>query len=91
MRLRRAFLIVAGYGLKDRRVGLRVPIGSRFCLVYVVQVGSEPHPAPMLRVQGVKRPGHEANHSITTIVEVKIKRIYTSTPPNASLAYCLIS
>jgi hypothetical protein len=40
---------------------------------------------------GVKRPGHEADHSPPTSDEVKNTWIYTSTHPYSFTAYCLIS
>jgi hypothetical protein len=42
-------------------------------------------------VPGVKRPGREADHSPPTNAEVKKTWIYTSTPPCAFMAWCLIS
>jgi hypothetical protein len=39
----------------------------------------------------VKRPGREADHSPPTSAEVNKMWIYTSTPPYAFTAYCLIS
>jgi hypothetical protein len=41
--------------------------------------------------QGVKRPGHEADHSPPTSAEVKKMWIYTSTPLYAFKAWYLIS
>jgi hypothetical protein len=38
----------------------------------------------------VKRPGREVDHSPPTSAEVKKMRIYTSTPPYAFMAWCLI-
>jgi hypothetical protein len=35
----------AGYGLDDRGVVVRVPVGSRFSLLHVVQTGIGIHPA----------------------------------------------
>jgi hypothetical protein len=40
---------------------------------------------------GVKRLGRDANHSPPTSDEVKKTWIYTSTPPYAFMAYCLIN
>jgi hypothetical protein len=40
---------------------------------------------------GVKRLGHEADHSPRTSAEVKKMWIYTSTPLYAFMVYCLIS
>jgi hypothetical protein len=39
---------------------------------------------------GVKRPGREADHSPPASAEVKKMSIYSSTPPYAFLAQCLI-
>jgi hypothetical protein len=35
--------IATGYGLDDRGVGVRVPVGSRILLLHVVQTGSGVH------------------------------------------------
>jgi hypothetical protein len=40
---------------------------------------------------GVKLPGHEADRSPATSAEVKKTRIYTSTPPYAFMAKCVLS
>jgi hypothetical protein len=40
---------------------------------------------------GVKRRGREADRSHSTSAEVKKKWIYTSNPPYAFMAWCLIS
>jgi hypothetical protein len=40
---------------------------------------------------GVKRQGREADHSTPASAEVKKMWFYTSTPPYAFMAYCLIS
>jgi hypothetical protein len=39
---------------------------------------------------GVRRPGREVDHSPPTSAEVKKMWIYTSTPPHAFLALCLV-
>jgi hypothetical protein len=39
----------------------------------------------------LKRPGREADHSPPTTGEVKKTWLYTSTPPYAFMAWCLIS
>jgi hypothetical protein len=72
--------IATGYGLDDRVVGVRFPVGS-------------PCPdrlwgPPNLSWGGggvypvVKRPGHEADHSPLTSAEVKKIWIYTTTSPS---------
>jgi hypothetical protein len=80
--------IATGYGLDDRGVGDRVPVGS---LHHVVQTGSGAHPASYTMgtgdsFSGVKRPGREADHSPPTNAEVKKMWIYTSTPPHGFMA-----
>jgi hypothetical protein len=37
--------IATGYGLDDRGVGVRVPVGSEYSLLHIVQTGSGAHPA----------------------------------------------
>jgi hypothetical protein len=89
--------IATGYGLDDRGVAVRVPVGSR-----IFSCPRRPHrfwgPPNLLYngyrrlfPWGVKRPGCEADHSSPTSAEVKKMWIYISTPPYAFMAYCLIS
>jgi hypothetical protein len=76
----------SGYGLDDRRVAVRVPVGEE-C--------SRHRGTPNLLVDecrgslspGVKRPGREGNHSPPTSAEVKNTWIYTSTPPYVFMAW----
>jgi hypothetical protein len=83
--------IATGYGLDDRGVGVRVPVGSR--------IFSSPrrpdrlwaHPASYTMgsggfAPGAKRQGREADHSLSTNAEVKKMWIYTSTPSYAFMA-----
>jgi hypothetical protein len=66
--------IATSYGLDDRGVGVRVPVGS---------LGSTQPPiqwVPGALSTGVNRPGREADHSPPTSAEVKKMWIYTSTP-----------
>jgi hypothetical protein len=69
--------LALGYGLDDRGSRVRFPTGTgNFSLHHRVQNGSGSHPAsyPMgtrgLSL-GVKRPEREADHSPTSITEVK--------------------
>jgi hypothetical protein len=83
--------IATTYGLDDRGVGVRVPVGSEFSLLHIVQTDSGVHPTfyPMGTrgsFPGVKRQRREADHSPTTSAEVKKMWIYTSTPPYAVMA-----
>jgi hypothetical protein len=45
-------VIATGYELEDRNVGVRLPVGSRFSLLHVVQTGSGAHPASYPRGTG---------------------------------------
>jgi hypothetical protein len=78
--------IATGYGLNDRGVGVRVPVGSR-----IFSSPSRPErlwgPPNLLSnghgglfFPGVKRPEHEAVHSPPASAEVQKMWIYTSTP-----------
>jgi hypothetical protein len=83
--------IATGYGLDDRGVGVRVPVGSQFSLLHVVQTGSGAHLSSYTigngaHSPGVKRPGSEAHHSPPTSAEVKKMWIYTATPSYAFMA-----
>jgi hypothetical protein len=84
--------IATGYGLDDRGVGVRVPVGS--------SIFSSPRRPdrlwcpPILLSNwyrglfslGVKLPGREADHSPPASAEVKKMWLYTSTPPYAFMA-----
>jgi hypothetical protein len=83
--------IVTGYGLDDRGVGVRVPVGQEFSLLQAVHIGSGSTQPPIKWVQGtlspgVKRPGRETDHSTLASAEVKKMWIYTSTPPYTFMA-----
>jgi hypothetical protein len=83
--------IASAYGLGNREVGVRVPVGLEFSLLHNVQTGSGAHPASYPMVQGalspgVKRQGREADHPPPASIEVKIMWIYTYTPPYAFMA-----
>jgi hypothetical protein len=84
--------IATGYGLGDQGVGVRVPVGSRI-------FSSPCHPdwlwgPPSFLLNGyqglfpggVKRSGHEADHSPQTSAKVKKIWLYTTTPPYAFMA-----
>jgi hypothetical protein len=76
-----------GYGLDDRGSEVRFPVtAANFPLLHRVQIDSGTHPAsyPMSSGRfspGVKRPGREADHSLTSRDEVKNVWRYTSTLP----------
>jgi hypothetical protein len=85
LRAHRIFGIAAGYGLDDKKVGVRVTVGSRFFL-HVVQTGSRDHLVsyPMgtraLSTE-LNLPECDADHSTPTNAKVKKTWIYTSIPP----------
>jgi hypothetical protein len=62
--------------------------GQEFSLLYVIQTVSVVHPTSYSISTGdfslgVKRQGHEAEHSTQNSAEVKKTWVYTSTPPYA--------
>jgi hypothetical protein len=65
--------LATGYGLKDRRVGVRVPVESRFSLLHLGQTGSGTS-YPMGTggfSPGENLQGPEADNSTPTSSEVK--------------------
>jgi hypothetical protein len=73
------------YGLEDRGVGVRVPVGSRPAL------GPTQPPiqwVPSAFSPEVKRPGREAENSPPVNAEVKKIWIYTSIPQYSFMAQC---
>jgi hypothetical protein len=72
------------YGLDDRGIGVRVPIGPR-----IFPTTSRPAlrstQSPMQWVQEEKLPGREADHSSPTSAEVKKTWIYINPLPHTSL------
>jgi hypothetical protein len=76
--------IATVYGLDDRRVGVRVPVGSRIFSSprRPDRLWDPSNPYPMGTVgsfPGLKRPGRQADHSPPASVKVKKMCIYTST------------
>jgi hypothetical protein len=89
--------MATGYGLDDRGVGVRVPVGSRI-FSYPLHPDRLWGPPNLLSngypgnlFPGVKRPRREADHLLPTSAEVKKMWTYTSTPPCGFMACCLIS
>jgi hypothetical protein len=82
--------IATAYGLDDRRVAVRVLIGSRIFSISSRQALGPTQPpiqwVPGVLSPGVKRQGREAHHSPPASAEVKKMWIYTSTPPYAFMA-----
>jgi hypothetical protein len=84
--------IATSYGLDDRGVGVRVPVGSRiFSFPNRPDRLWGPHNLLFngyrgLFRRGVKRPGREADDSPPASAEVKKTWIYTSTPTYAFMA-----
>jgi hypothetical protein len=78
--------IATDYGLDDRGVRVRIPVGARiFSTLSIPALGLTQPPiqwVPGAVSPGVKRQGCEADHSPLTSAEVMLC-IYTSTPPYA--------
>jgi hypothetical protein len=89
--------IATGYGLDDRWGRSSSPGMVKNFLIsmsFRLALGStQPHIqwVPGALFPGVKRQGREADCSPPTIAEVKTMWIYTSIPPYAFMAECLIS
>jgi hypothetical protein len=79
--------IGTGYGLDDRGVGVRVPVGVKNFLFFTSSrpaLGSTQSRiqwVPGVLYPGIKRTGREADHSPPTSAETKKMWIYTSNPP----------
>jgi hypothetical protein len=67
-----------GYGLDDKRVGVRVPVGAR---IYTSPCRPDPRPKRVLGAPspGLKWLGDEDDHSSPTTAEVKKMWLYTPT------------
>jgi hypothetical protein len=70
--------IATGYGLDDKGIAVRVPVGQ------TTEASIQWAPVPLS--PGVKRPGYETDHSPPTSAEVKKTWVYTSTPPYIFMA-----
>jgi hypothetical protein len=83
VRLRCAIDIASGYGLKDREVGVGIPVRSSIFTPYRLD-----------RLWGLPNlqwvPGDKATHTPTTSVEVNKMWIYSYTPPYF-VALCLVN
>jgi hypothetical protein len=69
--------IVSDYGLDDRTIGVRSPVGAKdFSSILCVETGSGAHPASSPMGTGAPfpggkaRPGHDADHSPPSSAEV---------------------
>jgi hypothetical protein len=52
--------IATSYGLDDRGVGVRVPVGSRISLLQIIETSSEVHPTSYLMGTGDSLLGGKA-------------------------------
>jgi hypothetical protein len=84
---------VSDYGLDDRAIGVRSPVGAEdFSSILCVQTDCGAHPAscPMGTggpFPGCKaRPGRDADHSPHLVPRSWMSRSYTSSPPSAPMA-----
>jgi hypothetical protein len=80
--------IATGYGLDDRKVRVRVPVGSR--IISSPRLPDRLWSRPNFLSNGYRglfpRQGREADHSTPIKAEVKNMWIYISTPPYAFMA-----
>jgi hypothetical protein len=73
--------IATGYGLHDQgQREFESRSGKTFSLLHIVQTGSGVHPTSYIMgtggsFPGIKRQGHEADHSTPTGAEVKKKNV----------------
>jgi hypothetical protein len=64
--------IVSDYGLDDRAIEVRSPIGADFSSSPCIQTGSGAHPASYpMGTGGKARPGRDADHSPPSSAKVK--------------------
>jgi hypothetical protein len=77
--------IATGYGMDDRGVRVRVPVGSRI-FFSIPSLPSNGYRGLFPWGGGVKQQGCEADHSPPTSAEVKKTWIYTFAPPQAFMA-----
>jgi hypothetical protein len=87
--------IVSDYGLHDRAIGVRSPVGAKdFSSNLCVQTGSEAHPASCTMDTGGSfpgtkaRPGRDADHSPHLVPKSRMSRSYTSSLPPSSTMAC---
>jgi hypothetical protein len=79
--------IATGWTTEAEESEFRVPVGTRiFSSTQCPDLPSLLTTGTGALSPGVKRPGHEADHSPPTSAEVKKTRIYTATPPYAFIA-----
>jgi hypothetical protein len=77
--------IATGYGLDYRGVGVPSPGRVKnFLFSMASRPALGPTQPPIQWVRGVKRPGHEADHSLPTSAEVKKMWIYNPLPHTSS-------
>jgi hypothetical protein len=86
--------IVSGYGLDDRKIGVRSPAEAKdFSCNLCVQIGSGAHPASCTMGTVGPFPGGNARLGVTLtthphlVPRWRMSRIYTSSPPSASMAF----
>jgi hypothetical protein len=73
--------IATGYGLDDRGVGVRVPVGVKNFPFSTSSRSALGHTHPPIQwVPGAKRQERESDHTLPTSAKVKKMWLYTSTP-----------
>jgi hypothetical protein len=91
----KTYCIATGYGLDDRMIGVRFPArAGNFLFDTMSRSPLGPTQPPIQYLSGalsvgVKRPGREADHSLSSSDRSKNERRYTSTPQYVFMAWCL--
>jgi hypothetical protein len=83
--------IATDYGLDDRGVEVRVPVGKNYFLSTFLRPVLGPTQPTVRWMPGVKRSERETDHSPKTSAELKKKWVHTSTPPKHVYAIVLSS
>jgi hypothetical protein len=83
--------IATGYGVEERNSGFDSRRGlGIFLFAIVSRTALRPTQPPIQWIPGVKRPGLETNHSLSSSAEVRNTWLYTSTPQYVFMAWVLV-
>jgi hypothetical protein len=95
MGLDRSVSTATVYGLRNGGIGFWFPAGAKDpSFLHSVQTRPEAHPASWIMctggsLPGIRRPGHEADRSLSSSAAVKNSRSYTFTSSYVFMGWCL--